>query len=677
MSPGRKPVLADITHRPQGRTSTPSSPLSSATCSVPGDENRSPARSLLEIFAAVNNKKRSLKLTSTDYSDIIANEARNLAVGDEDGSVHIVDTKADESHPAKTLTIAAHKNAIFDLCWSKDDKRIITASGDKTAKLHDVETQRCIGTFSGHNGTLKSVSMKHCDDKGETIHRPANKLQNVHSGVRASPMKRTKQGDGPPLDGSNTASAVQYMVHNEHIVASTGTQDGSVKYWDVRKHGSHFKVENPTPLQTSTYVPTTKRSHGLVSMALSPDGSALYAVSSDNHVYMYNATNLGSPIRRFSGENFSCSSYYIKISVSPDGDYVATGSSKDLYVWEVNRPEEQPLVFEGPEKEVSGVDWAKDIGNGTQLSACSDDATVRTWKPAVHNPNPVMPISVKATFAQEGVFFAGERLNCTITFTNSGSPASSNGAANGQGTHPARPSSTLQQKLLHHHQEQQQLQQQQLHQQNQHHQQHEVNGANGKNQHRDKTNAASPTSPSSISPVTSPLNSPLNAEARTQARSGASQVQNVGTPNVANENGNRPRRPSHEPLRTLSQARLSSDISHIDAMPRESDTNKGRASVDQDDQTDQDDDTASVIVTLPRNDEDNASQPLSSPTRQHPQGVSGQEEAQQASSPGLLGLATFVYRSASFSSLANAFGLSGGEPEPEPERLYGIVRALS
>ncbi|KAI9231264.1 MAG: Rgp1-domain-containing protein [Podila humilis] len=281
-----------------------------------------------------------------------------------------------------------------------------------------------------------------------------------------------------------------------------------------------------------------------------------------------------------------------------------------------------------------------------------------------------MPISVKATFAQEGVFFAGERLNCTITFTNSGSPASSNGAANGQGTHPARPSSTLQQKLLHHHQEQQQLQQQQLHQQNQHHQQHEVNGANGKNQHRDKTNAASPTSPSSISPVTSPLNSPLNAEARTQARSGASQVQNVGTPNVANENGNRPRRPSHEPLRTLSQARLSSDISHIDAMPRESDTNKGRASVDQDDQTDQDDDTASVIVTLPRNDEDNASQPLSSPTRQHPQGVSGQEEAQQASSPGLLGLATFVYRSASFSSLANAFGLSGGEPEPEPERLY-------
>ncbi|KAG0026047.1 hypothetical protein BGZ82_009684 [Podila clonocystis] len=278
-----------------------------------------------------------------------------------------------------------------------------------------------------------------------------------------------------------------------------------------------------------------------------------------------------------------------------------------------------------------------------------------------------MPISVKATFAQEGVFFAGERLNCTITFTNSGSPTPSNGIANGQGTHP-RPPSTLQQKLLHHHQEQQQ----QLHQQNQQHQQYEANGANGKSQHRDRPNAASPTSPSSISPATSPFNSPLNTEARTEPRSGTSEVQNVGTPAPANENGNRPRRPSHGPLRTPSQARMSSDISHIDAMPRGSEAySKSQTSVDQDDQTDQDDDTASVIVTLPRNDEDNASQPPSSPTRQHPQGVSRQEEAQQsAASPGLLGLATFVYRSASFSSLASAFGLSGGEPEPEPERLY-------
>ncbi|KAG0333427.1 hypothetical protein BG004_000842, partial [Podila humilis] len=606
---------------------------------------------------------------------VVANDARNLAVGDEDGSIHIVDTKSEDAHPSKTTTLFAHKNAIFDLCWSKDDKRIISASGDKTARLHDVETRKCIGTFSGHSGTLKSVSMKHGDDnifatcardgavliwdarcsstttvpEGEIVHRPANRLLNVHSsGVRASPMKRTKSSNMDSgvshMEGHNTASAVQFMIHNEHTIASTGTLDGSIKYWDVRKHGSYFKVDNPTPVQVSTYVPTTKRAHGLVSMALSPDGSALYAVSSDNHVYLYGAISLGKPMRRFSGEQFSCPNYYIKISVSPDGHFVATGSSKDLYVWEVDRPDEQPLVFDGPEKEVSGVDWARDIGNGTQ-----------------------MPISVKATFAQEGVFFAGEKLNCTITFTNSGSSSlplpHSHSHSHANGSHAASSRSSLHHKLLSH-------QQEQLNQQ-QHHNTNTNANVNGKEQHHSRqesnsnsnNNAASPTSPSSSS--VSPLPPPplLGQQQQQQQKQG------------------RPRRAS-------SQARLSSDVNHIDTatvLPaRGSDANatghrqqqqqqqqqsQGEGSTpDHDDAaTDQDDDNASVTVALPRHDDDNTSMPPSSPATERTLQQQQSDSHALAGSPGLLGLASFVYRSASFSSLASTFGLSG-TTESEQER---------
>ncbi|KAF9116027.1 hypothetical protein BGX27_005260 [Mortierella sp. AM989] len=331
-----------------------------------------------------------------------ANEARNLAVGDEDGTIHIIDTRKDDTHPGKTTQIFSHQNAIFDLCWTGDDSKIISVSGDQTARLHDVETKTCLGTFSGHTGSIKSVSLKFGDDnvfataardgsvliwdvrcssaatpQGESTYRPADRLLNVHaSSTRTIPPKKTKHGS----DGPNTASAVQYMRHNENIIASTGALDGFVKYWDVRKHGTYFKHDFPSPLQTSTYTPITKRAHGMTSMALSPDGSSLYAVSSDNHIYKFNTTSLGGPAERFGGSNFTCSSYYIKISVSPDGNYVAAGSCKDLYVWEVNRPDKKPLIFHGHEREVTGVDWAKDIGNGTQLSGCSDDATVRTWR---------------------------------------------------------------------------------------------------------------------------------------------------------------------------------------------------------------------------------------------------------------------------------------------------------
>jgi hypothetical protein len=58
---------------------------------------------------------------------------------------------------------------------------------------------------------------------GETVYRPADRLLNVHaSTTRAAPPKKSKHGS----DGPNTASAVQYMLHNEHIIASTGSLDG-------------------------------------------------------------------------------------------------------------------------------------------------------------------------------------------------------------------------------------------------------------------------------------------------------------------------------------------------------------------------------------------------------------------------------------------------------------------
>ncbi|KAG0223010.1 hypothetical protein BGW42_006167 [Actinomortierella wolfii] len=276
------------------------------------------------------------------------------------------------------------------ISWTRGKKNhiLISASGDQTARLHDIETRTCLGIFSGHTGSIKSVSIKPNDNNifataardgavfiwdvrcssttsptGETTYRPSDRLLNVHATKsRQSPPKRLKHGS----DGPNTASAVQYMIHNDNILASTGSLDGCIKYWDVRKHGSYFKVDYPTPLQTSTYIPRTKRAHGLAAMALSPDGVSLYAVSSDNHLYMYNASTLGAPIRQFTGENFACSSYYIKIAVSPDGQFVASGSSKNLYVWDVDRPHKKPLIFHGHEREVTAVDWAKDLGDGTQ-----------------------------------------------------------------------------------------------------------------------------------------------------------------------------------------------------------------------------------------------------------------------------------------------------------------------
>ncbi|KAF9955955.1 hypothetical protein BGZ72_003213 [Mortierella alpina] len=154
-------------------------------------------------------------------------------------------------------------------------------------------------------------------------------------------------------------------------------------------------------------------------------------------------------------------------------------------------------------------------------------------------------------------------------------------------------------------------------------------------------------------------------------------------------------RPSVPANRSLSQPRVSSDVSHIDAIPREQailngkashqqeqeqqqhkqrqESKQGAAVGEQNEQEDQSQEQEQTIAAPSRGDDDLTSQSPVAPTlrqqqlmqQQHAEAHTRLEESQQTvSSPGLLGLASFMYRSASFTSLASAFGLSGGEQEP-------------
>ncbi|KAG0198833.1 hypothetical protein BGX28_007780 [Mortierella sp. GBA30] len=303
-----------------------------------------------------------------------------------------------------------------------------------------------------------------------------------------------------------------------------------------------------------------------------------------------------------------------------------------------------------------------------------------------------MPISVKATFAQDGVFFAGEKLNCTITFTNS-SPTSSTFANGNHGSAVSRPPSLFQHKL-------QALQE--------HQPQPQGNGL-GKGQgmnkpspssnasSRDKSIANMPT----ISTTPPSLSLLQNVPSNAHVRPGAALLHGGDTISGSNggvslENGSRTRlqseisqlRPSPA-NRTTSQPRMSSDISHIDAISREQAESNGKghrqeralsteitvlmqgtADREQDDQEEHEQEQ--IIAAPSRRDDNTATQSPTSPTsRQHQLTQQQQQQAyvhqegpqETISSPGLLGLATFMYRSASFSSLASAFGLSGGDHE--------------
>lgn len=89
-----------------------------------------------------------------------------LAVADEEGMVTVVDASkklpgADIDPDFRpTHQWLAHANAIFDIAWCHGDQRMLTAGGDKTIRLWDVETAVAQCSFKHHRGSVKAVSVR-------------------------------------------------------------------------------------------------------------------------------------------------------------------------------------------------------------------------------------------------------------------------------------------------------------------------------------------------------------------------------------------------------------------------------------------------------------------------------------------------------------------------------------
>ncbi|KAJ3024065.1 hypothetical protein HKX48_007245 [Thoreauomyces humboldtii] len=323
-----------------------------------------------------------------------------LAVADEEGIIGIIDTNKDnrwEAEHARPQWLA-HVNAIFDICWTSDDRQIASAAGDQTVRIWDVETARCTAIFQGHNCSIKSVanhpsnphifataardgrimtwdtrSASIAPDAPESRYRPTNTINNAHA-LQKGPVKKTRGQSNP----SQSVTSVRFMPHSEDTLASSGAADGLIKLWDLRSPAAFSRKDNPSPLSTSHVLDGNRRAHGFSSLCMDSIGSRIYAACTDNRIYEFDSSTLGKPIQKFSAAEYRCDTFYIKTTVSPDDRFLASGSSDHgLYIWEIDHPEKPPLVLRAHRGEVTGLSWSKQ--ELSRIAACSDDATVRIW----------------------------------------------------------------------------------------------------------------------------------------------------------------------------------------------------------------------------------------------------------------------------------------------------------
>ncbi|XP_007426933.1 denticleless protein homolog [Python bivittatus] len=322
-----------------------------------------------------------------------------LGVANEEGFVRLYDTHTQSSNKKVVKEWQAHLNAVFDLAWMPYEHKIVTASGDQTAKVWDIKTGELLGVCKGHQCSLKSVAFSKFEravfctggrdgnimiwdtrcNKKDGFYRQVKQISGAHNIIDKTPskLKKKKQnvkGLAPSVDFQQSVTVV--ILQDEHTLISAGAVDGVIKIWDLRKNYTAYRQE-PVPARVFSYPGNSTRKLGYSSLILDSTGTNLFANCTDDNIYMFCMSGLkNTPVSVFSGHQNS--SFYVKSSISPDNQFLISGSSdQHAYIWKVSEPQLPPMVLHGHLQEVTSVAWCP--SDFTKISTCSDDNTVKIW----------------------------------------------------------------------------------------------------------------------------------------------------------------------------------------------------------------------------------------------------------------------------------------------------------
>uniref|UniRef100_A0A3Q3B5H9 Denticleless E3 ubiquitin protein ligase homolog (Drosophila) n=1 Tax=Kryptolebias marmoratus TaxID=37003 RepID=A0A3Q3B5H9_KRYMA len=323
-----------------------------------------------------------------------------LAAANEEGIVRIYNTESRETPLLKEWL--AHENAVFDIAWVPGEPQLVTAAGDQMAKLWDIKSGEPLGTFKGHLCSLKSVAFApgekavfctggrdgnimvwdiRCSQK-DGFYKQVKQISGAHNKAEAHPPSKVKRrrsgvrGMAPSVDTQQSVTVV--LFRDQHTLISSGAVDGVIKMWDLRKSYSASR-HDPVPLQTYPYAGSCTRMRlGYSGLALDSSRSNVMCNCTDDSIYMFNVCGIKtSPVAVFSGHQNS--TFYVKSTISPDDQFLASGSSDNhVYVWKISDTQHPPVMLQGHGEEVTSVAWCPT--DFTKIASCSDDHTVRIWR---------------------------------------------------------------------------------------------------------------------------------------------------------------------------------------------------------------------------------------------------------------------------------------------------------
>ncbi|PKI83605.1 hypothetical protein MVES1_002830 [Malassezia vespertilionis] len=315
-----------------------------------------------------------------------------VAVGDDEGRVHLLDTSVDPDaiHSAVRHSATLLEASVFALQWRADDCVLAVGGSDYSVSVWDIAHSVCVASYDRHQGSPRALAW---DPSAPSM---------LASGARDGDMYiwDVRMRD-PALyiaraharSGKHRAGVTSVAFLQDRAVASTCSENGVVKLWDLR----HAKACASSADVSQRGVARNTRAHGLSDLVYAPSRARLYASCTDGCIYTLDASLLPDPWGRtepiaYFSEAQGQNTLYARMALHQERFLALGCNSGDVVLWDTCAPLSAadsarrvatnaavlPRAHE-TNVEVNSVSWGMSA-HGMQLVSACDDGTLQLWR---------------------------------------------------------------------------------------------------------------------------------------------------------------------------------------------------------------------------------------------------------------------------------------------------------
>ncbi|KAL4793220.1 WD40-repeat-containing domain protein [Aspergillus venezuelensis] len=202
-------------------------------------------------------------------------------------------------------TFSGHNKSITDTDFHSTGTQFLTASYDRQMKLWDTETGTCISRFS----TGKTPHVLRFNPSPEHSHEFIAGMSDkkiVQFDTRSGELVQEYDHHLAPIN------TLTFVDNNNRFISTS--DDKSLRAWE-------YGIPVPIKFIAEPYMFALTRS------AAHPNGKYVAFQSGDNQIVVYGATDKFRQNRKKSFRGHNNAGYAIDISISPDGQFLASGDS--------------------------------------------------------------------------------------------------------------------------------------------------------------------------------------------------------------------------------------------------------------------------------------------------------------------------------------------------------------